>query len=121
MRQDATASDPRKAAIVRLLPSWPRRSQLGLVVTIAVAVGLIVPVAASAVVPRTRVRSDTFTNPSSQHRTIVEPDTFSFGSTTVAAVQMGRFFDGGASDVGFATTTNNGASWTGARLPGITK
>jgi hypothetical protein len=77
-------------------------------------------VAASANVPLLRVRADTFTNASSQHRTIVEPDTYSFGSTIVAAVQMGRFFDGGASDNGFATSTNNGGSWTGGRLPGIT-
>ena len=70
--------------------------------------------------PLTNIRSDPFTNPTSQHRTVVEPDTFSFGSTTVAAVQLGRFFDGGSSDNGFATTTNNGASWTGGPLPGIT-
>ena len=30
------------------------------------------------------------------------------------------FFDGGASDIGFATSTNNGASWTSGTLPGIT-
>jgi hypothetical protein len=90
------------------------------VLTIAGGLALVVPAAAGANVPLTQVRADTFTNATSQHRTIVEPDTFSFGSTTVAAMQMGRFFDGGASDNGFATTTNNGASWTGARLPGIT-
>jgi hypothetical protein len=118
--QDAPDSDLRKAAIVRLLPLSPRRSRLGLVLTVAGALALVAPAPASANVPIQRVRSDTFTNPTSQHQTVVEPDTFSFGSTTVAAIQMGRFFDGGASDIGFATTTNNGASWTGARLPGIT-
>ena len=34
----------------------------------------------------------------SQHGTEVEPDTFAFGLTIVAAFQVGRFFDGGASD-----------------------
>jgi hypothetical protein len=55
-----------------------------------------------------------------QHKTVVEPDTYSSGSTIVAAAQTGRFFDGGACDAGFATSTTNGASWTSGVLPGIT-
>ena len=55
------------------------------------------------------------------HHTEVEPDTFSNGSTIVAAFQVGRVFDGGACAIGFATSTNNGASWTNGLLPGITK
>jgi len=34
----------------------------------------------------------------SQHGTEVEPDTFAFGSTIVAAFRVGRSFDGGAPD-----------------------
>ena len=71
---------------------------------------------ASAAVPLTQMSSDPFTNTTSQHRTEVEPDTFSFGQTIVSAFQVGRFFDGGASDIGLATSTNGGASWT-ERLP----
>jgi hypothetical protein len=63
---------------------------------------------------------DTYTNSTSQHKTIVEPDTYSFGSTIVAAAQSGRFFDGGSSGIVFSTSTNNGASWTSGQLPGIT-
>lgn len=55
------------------------------------------------------------------HHTEVEPDTFSSGSTIVAAFQVGRIFDGGACAIGFATSTNNGASWTSGLLPNITK
>src|SRR5215510_12884146 len=55
------------------------------------------------------------------HQANVEPDSFSNGSTIVAAYQVGRIYDGGACAVGFATTTNNGASWTSGLLPGITK
>jgi hypothetical protein len=55
-----------------------------------------------------------------QHKTVVEPDTYSAGSTIVAAAQTGRFVDGGACDNGFATSTTNGASWTSGVLPGIT-
>ncbi|HEX2911524.1 MAG TPA: sialidase family protein [Chloroflexia bacterium] len=69
----------------------------------------------------TQVSADTFTNTTSQHKTEVEPDTFAFGSTIIEASQVGRFTDGGASDIGFATSTDNGVSWTNGTLPGITK
>ena len=38
------------------------------------------------------------------HKTEVEPDTLSFGSTIVAAFQTGRFHDGDSSDISFATS-----------------
>jgi hypothetical protein len=50
----------------------------------------------------------------------VEPDTFSFGSTIVATFQSGRFTDGGSPDVGFATSTDGGSTWTSGFLPGTT-
>lgn len=64
--------------------------------------------------------SDTFTNSSSQHATEVEPDTYAFGSTIVTAFQVGRIYDGGSSDIGFATSTDAGSTWTHGFLPGIT-
>lgn len=54
------------------------------------------------------------------HHTEVEPDTFSNGSTIVAAFQVGRVYDGGSCDIGFATSTNNGGSWINGLLPGTT-
>src|SRR4051794_12798173 len=76
---------------------------------------------ASANVPVTRVSQDPFTNPTSQHATELEPDTFAFGSTVVGAFQVGRFFDGGATGIGFVRSGDGGRSW-GARgfLPGMT-
>jgi BNR repeat-like domain len=68
----------------------------------------------------TQLSSDTFTNPSSQHATEVEASAWAFGSTIVSAFQVGRIFSGGASDIGFATSTNAGATWTNGSLPGIT-
>ena len=68
-----------------------------------------------------RISTDPFTNPTSQHRTEVEPDTFSFGSTIVSTFQSGRFFDGGTSAIGWATSTDGGSHWTEGSLPGITK
>ncbi len=68
-----------------------------------------------------QISADPFTNTTSQHRTQVEPDTISFGSTIVSAFQSGRFFDGGASDIGWATSTDGGRNWAHGFLPGITK
>lgn len=80
----------------------------------------LIPLAAQAQVPLVRLSTDTFTNPGSQHATEVEPDTFAFGSTMVAAFQVGRVFGGGSSDIGFATTTDGGVTWNNGFLPGIT-
>ncbi len=67
-----------------------------------------------------QISSDPFTNNTSNHKTEVEPDTFAFGNTIVSAFQVGRFFNGGASDIGFATSTDGGASWVHGFLPGTT-
>jgi hypothetical protein len=82
---------------------------------------LVLATSAAANVALTQIAFDPFTNPlPSQHRTIVGPDTFSFGSTIVAAAQFGRFLDDGASGVGFATSTNIGNAWISGILPGLT-
>jgi hypothetical protein len=94
--------------------------RFSLTLALAGAIALASSAVASANVALTQIATDPFTNATSQHKTIVEPDTYSFGSTIVAAAQFGRFFDGGASDIGFATSNNNGASWTSGTLPGIT-
>lgn len=63
---------------------------------------------------------DTFTNNYSEHRSEVEPDVFAWGSTIVSAFQVARVFDGGGADIGFATSTNGGVTWTHGYLPGLT-
>ena len=70
--------------------------------------------------PLTQISSDPYTNTTSNHKTQVEPDTFAFGKTIVATFQSGRFFDGGASNIGFATSTNAGETWTHGFLPSST-
>ena len=72
----------------------------------------------------TQISSDPYTTanaPSGQHATEVEPDTFAFGSTVVSAFQTGRVFNGGATDIGWATSSNGGVSWTHGFLPGTSK
>src|SRR6185437_7764374 len=76
--------------------------------------------AAHAAVPLTKIITDSFSNTTSQHNTAVEPDTFAFVNTIVAAAQVGRFTDGGGSDIGYATSTDGGTTWTQGTLPGIT-
>jgi hypothetical protein len=74
----------------------------------------------SASVIATPISDDPYTNQTSQHRTQLEPDSFAFGNTIVAAFQTGRFFDGGASNIGWATSTDGGVHWTTGMLPGTT-
>ena len=76
--------------------------------------------ASSSAVTLLRLSTDPYTNTTSQHKTQVEPDTYSNGSTIVSAFQSGRFFDGGSSNIGWATSTNNGATWKHGFLPGST-
>lgn len=67
-----------------------------------------------------QLSSDPYTNASSQHQTELEPDSFANGSTIVMTFQVGRFTNGGSSNIGWATSTDGGASWTHGFLPGIT-
>lgn len=67
-----------------------------------------------------KISQDPYTTASAQHQTEVEPDSFSFGSTIVMTSQVGRIFDGGATNIGFSTSTDAGLTWTQGFLPGIT-
>lgn len=64
-----------------------------------------------------QVSTDRFHDPASYHATEVEPDTFSHGSTIVSAFQVGRVYDGGSADNGFATSTDAGKTWRNGVLP----
>src|SRR5205823_3552134 len=92
---------------------------VSLLAIVSLALVLLVAAAAAAV-SLLEISTDPYTNSTSQHATEVEPDTFAAGSTVVAVFQSGRFFDGGASNVGWATSTDSGATWTHGFLPGTT-
>jgi hypothetical protein len=98
----------------------PRKRRFLLAFALAAVGALTLTLVASANVAVTIIATDPFTNSTSQHATIVEPDTYSSGSTIVAAAQWGRFTDGGSSDIGVSVSTNNGSSWTAQALPGTT-
>jgi hypothetical protein len=91
-----------------------------LIAGLAAASLLLGTASASANVALRQISQDPFTNPTSQHRTEVEPDTYAFGSTIVSAFQAGRFFDGGASGIGFSTSNDGGTTWQRGFLPTLT-
>jgi hypothetical protein len=98
---------------------WRTRAFLALTVSLLFALSF--STLAFAAEQLIRLSSDPYTNPDSQHKTQVEPDTFAFGHTIVATFQSGRFFHGGASNIGWAISTNAGETWTHGFLPGIDK
>jgi Neuraminidase (sialidase) len=73
-----------------------------------------------AIVPLVKLSADTFTNATSQHATEVEPDSYSWGQTIIAGFQVGRISGGGAADIGYAISTDGGATWQSGLLPGLT-
>ena len=87
--------------------------------TAVLVLAFVVP-AAQAQFTLRKISIDVFTNARSQHKSEVEPDTFAFGSTIVSAFQVARIFSGGGADIGFATSTDGGNTWTHGFLPGLT-
>jgi hypothetical protein len=69
----------------------------------------------------TLMSSDPYTIAPGQHATEVEPHMVANGSTLVAAFQTGRISAGGATDIGWATSTDGGTTWSHGFLPGLTK
>jgi hypothetical protein len=67
-----------------------------------------------------KLSSDRFHNSDSEHRTEVEPDTFAWGSTIVSTFQVARVYAHGGADIGFATSTDGGKTWTSGYLPNLT-
>ncbi|MBI5293278.1 MAG: exo-alpha-sialidase [Chloroflexi bacterium] len=91
------------------------------VAALALPAALLLSAAAVFAAAALKISVDPYTNVTSQHQTQVEPDSFAYGSTLVAAVQTGRFYDGGASNIAWSTSADGGLNWTTGYLPGITK
>jgi hypothetical protein len=67
-----------------------------------------------------QISTDTVTGGDGQHATEVEPDSFAVGNSVVTAFQVGRIQNGGATAIGFATSTDAGRHWRSGLLPGMT-
>jgi len=87
---------------------------------LALAIFLAMAAPAHAQFTLVKISTDSFHNSSSQHKTEVEPDTYSWGSTMVAAYQVARVDQGGGADLGFSTSTDGGKTWSFGYLPGLT-
>jgi hypothetical protein len=77
-------------------------------------------VAADCEVVSRRLSVDSSTDPFAQHETAVEPASFAWGTTVVAAFQLGRVESGAASNIGWATSTDAGRTWQRGVLPALT-
>src|SRR5690349_19735809 len=97
------------------------------IIAFAVALTFAMSSALPALAATTDIGTDPFTqatcaaSAATNHKANVEPDSFSNGSTIVAAYQVGRIYDGGACAIGFSTSTDNGLTWSHGLLPGLTK
>jgi hypothetical protein len=89
-------------------------------VWLTLALGLTPLYAQSPAASLIQISSDPFTVPPGQHATEVEPHMLANGSTLVAAFQTGRIVDGGGTDIGWATSTDGGTTWSHGFLPGLT-
>ena len=78
-------------------------------------------VAADCEVVSRRLGRDPYASAGAQNETHVEPDTFAFGATMVAAYQVGRFTNGGAANLGFAASRDRGRTWRSGFLPSTTQ
>jgi hypothetical protein len=63
---------------------------------------------------------DPYESGSGEHQTEVEPDSAAFGKTVVAVFQVGRIFDGGAHNIGYAVSGDSGRTWRRGFFKGLT-
>jgi hypothetical protein len=90
----------------------------------ALVLAVLVPLGASAQSPLrgtfpalTQASRDQCASPLSYHASEVEPMIASHGTTIVSTSQVGRVFDGGSCDIGWATSTDGGRTWQHGLLP----
>jgi BNR repeat-like domain len=68
-----------------------------------------------------QLSSDPYTDTHTKHQTEVSDASFSYGSTIVTAFQVGKSYNsGGATNIGWSTSTDGGATWTNGFLPHLT-
>src|SRR5205823_2822055 len=103
-------------------PAGVLAKTIGVVAALGLAV--LVPLSASAqpasrgtLVRLTQVSHDGCASPLSYHASQVEPMIASHGTTIVATFQVGRVYDGGSCDIGWATSTDGGLTWQTGLLP----
>ncbi len=103
------------------LPSVPAKAA-GMLAALCLLV--LVPLGASAPTPArgtfpglVEASHDDCASPLSYHASQVEPMIASHGTTIVSSFQVGRVYDGGSCDIGWATSTDGGRTWQHGLLP----
>src|SRR5947207_15111430 len=67
------------------------------------------------------ISTDPYTSGTGQHATEVEPYAAASGNTIVSSFQVGRYSSGrGATNIGWATSTDGGQTWGNGMLPSLT-
>src|SRR5690348_3724783 len=93
---------------------------VALVTTAAIAVPVAMSLGGAGAGPIAslkQVHKDPFADGIGYHESVLEPSIAANGKTIVATFQVGRIYDGGASDIGWSTSTNGGQSWKHGELP----
>lgn len=72
---------------------------------------ILLCVARASQPPLVKVSQDPYTEPQTQHATEVEPVMVSHDDTIVTAFQVGRDFNGGSDNIGWATSSDRGKTW----------
>ncbi len=88
---------------------------------LALACTTVRPAPAHAASRLVQLGDDPYTSVSpSLHKTAFEPAAAAFGSTMVTAFQVGRFVDGGSTNIGWASSSDYGQHWRTGFLPSTT-
>ncbi|HVK23552.1 MAG TPA: S8 family serine peptidase [Actinokineospora sp.] len=64
-----------------------------------------------------KIGSDPYSNAEAQHATQLEADSHANGNTIVTAFQNARIKEGGATGIGWSTSTDGGVTWRTGKLP----
>jgi hypothetical protein len=110
-----------RGTIVLTLAVTAMAAALGTVVSMVATAQDTTATTTPATFTKVRISSDPFTVSPGQHATEVEPHMLAYGTTLVAAFQTGRIAPGGSTDIGWATSTDGGTTWTHGFLPDLTK
>jgi hypothetical protein len=116
-------SDTKESPMILSRPAHSCAQPALIISAVALAFVLALQAPLPAQTSLAKISVDTLTNTDSVHKTEVEPDSFSWGSTIVSAFHVARrpgSIGWGSGDVGFATSVDGGQTWKHGLLPGLT-
>ncbi len=101
---------------------WRALTVFALVLSLVAALVLSSLHRSSAAGNLVQLSSDPYLNSRNEHQTEVSPASFSYGSTIVSVFQVGHgSHNGGSTNIGWATSSDGGTTWTNGFFPHTTK